>query len=272
MPAAPASRSHGGWPLALALTGLAAALLLVILLPRLLWPDEAAWGMKLTAVSSARSRRSSAAAHAPGAGGCRVGRSQRAESSTELVGEPAVRPGSTPVLADHDLAGPRAGDGHDPTGEPTAVRSDPTRPRASRARAAAPPTLRTPTTGRPPTIRVSDQIDEGCALVRGGDAKPASRCLLRAHDRKPATRACCCASPTDTSSSKNFRAPPSFYERVLARGSRHRIALLGAAQAYEAMNHRAAARVFLSAVARPGAQERVGAGLFAEEDGLGTAP
>jgi hypothetical protein len=195
---------------------------------------------------------------------------RKGESSTELVGEAGGAPRVDPVLADTTSQGLEPAT-DTTTGEPTP--SDPTHPTAGESGkssgAADPPDTNT---GRPPTIRVSDQIDEGCALVRGGDAKLGVEVLLRAHDRKPGdTRLLLCLADGHFKL-ENFQGAASFYERVLAKSSRHRIALLGAAQAYEAMNHRAAARVFYQQLLDQEPRNVSARAFFAEEDGLGKTP
>ena len=70
----------------------------------------------------------------------------------------------------------------------------------------------------------------------------------------------------------NFQGAANFYERVLAKSGRHRIALLGAAQAYESMNHRAAARVFYQQLLDQEPRNASARAFFAEEDGLAKPP
>ena len=121
-------------------------------------------------------------------------------------------------------------------------------------------------------LSVSDQIDEGCALVRGGDANLGVEVLLKAFDRKPGDMRLLLCLADGHAKNGNFQGAANFYERVLAKSGRHRIALLGAAQAYEGLSYRAAARVFYQQLQDQEPNNASARAFFAEEDALGKKP
>ena len=284
-PAAPLPmvRARGGWPLAIALTGLAAALLLVFFLPRILWPEEAGAGMGLTT------------------------RVERAQQSTRVQppGHLDPVPAGPPDLPEHpndtDPTQGVAGSSKDPEGEaggvpavdsaalsdttPLALTTSPLAatttgeplptadPTVQAAGESGDATARHPDPGdRPPVLSVSDQIDEGCALVRGGDANLGVEVLLKAFDRKPGDMRLLLCLADGHAKNGNFQGAANFYERVLAKSGRHRIALLGAAQAYEGLSYRAAARVFYQQLQDQEPNNASARAFFAEEDALGKKP
>ncbi|HEY0133138.1 MAG TPA: protein kinase [Nannocystis sp.] len=272
-PAMPESRSGSGLSLAIALTGLAAALLLVLFLPRLLWPEDATSGMELTArVEHAQQpTQVQPPLHPelvlPGPGDPRSG------SPTEAVGEASGALRVDPALTEPTSRGSEPTPVTDTTGEPIPT-ADPTNPAVSESGKSSDAVADPPdhNGARPPTIRVSEQIDEGCALVRGGDAKLGVEVLLKAHDRKPGDMRLLLCLADGHSKLENFQGAANFYERVLEKSSRHRIALLGAAQAYEAMNHRAAARVFYQQLLDQEPGNVSARAFFAEEAALARTP
>jgi len=275
------ARERGRWPLAVALTGLAAALLLVIFLPRLLWPENP--DMRL----SAQVERARTSAH--GLPSMHPDPSRPVSpvdpGRSDPVGPPDLRSGPTTevaeaggvtsrgdpaTLTDTTSAGPDppgATTGEPPIAEPTTVQ-------AAGDSGKGDTTSRHTETGadRPPEPHLADQIDEGCRLVRNGDASRGVEMLLKAHDRKPGDLRVLQCLGEGNYKLGNYPSAARFYERMLEDSGRNRIALLGAAQAYESMNHRANARVYYNLLLRQEPKNASARAFFAEEEDLATSP
>lgn len=125
----------------------------------------------------------------------------------------------------------------DPTAHPTAGSGE-----------TAPPDLQDPTKADagdvdPPrhVPSAAEQIDEGCIQVRLGDAGRGVEMLTAAHDSKPGNiRLMMCLADGYMKLGK-YESALSFYDKVLVASRRHTKALLGAAQANEALNRRTVA-------------------------------
>ena len=258
-------RQRAGWPLALALTGLAAALLLVFFVPRLLWPEDASSGMQLAAHIE-RARPSASTMH-PDRG---------RESSGEAGGtasrvDPAAPTDTITENADPSLP-PGATTGEQPTGEPPTTDAPP--PTQAAGETGKTSDARNPDSGgdRPPEPRLTDQIDEGCRLVRAGDAARGLETLLKAHDRKPGDLRVLHCLADGYYKSANYKSAANFYERMLNGNGRNRIGLLGAAQSYEALNQRVVAGIYYQRLLSQEPGNPSAKAFFAEEFRLKANP
>jgi len=264
------ARQRGDWALALALTGLAAALLLVFFVPRLLWPEDAPSGMAFAAQIE-RARPSAVTMHPEIKGHPDVVR----ESSGEAGGAtPPVDPAApTATITDDPSLPPGATTGEPPTTEEPPSTGEPTTVQAA-GETGKTTDARHPDSGgdRPSEPSLIDQIDEGCRLVRAGDARLGLETLLKAHDRKPGDLRVLHCLADGHYKSGNYQSAANFYERMLSGSGRNRIGLLGAAQSYEALNQRAAAGMYYQRLLSQEPRNPSAQAFFAEQSKLKEGP
>ena len=231
------------WRVAVAVAGVAAALLLVFLLPTVLEPDSA----RLTRMDGAGEAWVVPSAVAPSKQELekRPPSSVGPESGDEVPtgGEPpVVDPMHPPVVEPGDTttgveATPNTGPPLGATGETNTTRaSGDTKGEDTRGE-----DTKGEDTGDRPVVKVvkaSEQIAEGCHQVSVGDAEKGVAELLKAHDRAPGDMQLLLCLGDGYSKLGRYDSAAIFYERLLKRWSRHTKGLLGAAQANEGLNRR----------------------------------
>ena len=220
-----------GWRLGVALLGVAAAVLLVLLVPAMLEPDGAQLG-RVDVMPA-------------------VVPSTTTPPRRDL--EPKVVPPTGPA------SGVAADDDAQASGEPPDV--DPEQGGTTTTGAEPGPNVATaPTVGevsatqtsgetkqdkagdRPPpatkVMKAADQIAEGCQQVSRGDAEKGVAELLKAHDRVPGDMQLLLCLGDGYAKLGRYDSAAIFFDRLLDRWPRHVKGLLGAAQANEGLNRR----------------------------------
>ena len=112
---------------------------------------------------------------------------------------------------------------------------------------------------------VAAQIQEGCDEVRLGDAERGVAILRKAHDRKPRDMKLQRCIADGYAKLNQWEAAANYYERLLTEYPRQPSALLGAAQANEALNRRTAARAFYGQLLALDPKNRSALAFFADD-------
>ena len=171
--------------------------------------------------------------------------------------DPSLPPGAT--TGEQPTTGEPPTTDAPPTGEPTTIQ-------------AASETGKTSGGDRPPEPGLTDQIDEGCRLVRAGDAARGLETLLKAHDRKVGDLRVLHCLADGYYKLGNYKSAANFYERMLSGSGRNRIGLLGAAQSYEALNQRVVAGTYYQRLLSQEPRNPSARAFFAEEFQLKANP
>ena len=227
-----------GWRLGVALLGVAAAVLLVLLLPEVLAPDGAQLGrmdaMPAVVPSTSAPPRKDPEPKlvpltGPVSGAEEDDDAQASGEPSSVDADPLVLPevgGSTTTGAE---PGPNV-----PTPPPTTGEVGPTRTSGETKQD-------NPGDHPPPVTKVmkaADQIAEGCQQVSRGDAEKGVAELLKAHDRVPGDMQLLLCLGDGYSKLGRYDSAAIFFDRLLDRWPRHVKGLLGAAQANEGLNRR----------------------------------
>ncbi len=262
---APEQRA-GRWPLVLAVTGLAATLLLAFVIPGLLAGEQTAARVRLT--ERAPTPTPTAIFEPDLVDPVRTG-TAAGEEGTTVRADP-VR-GTTEVVPATELAG--ASEPADAT--TTGIDPDATAEHPGTSSQVAPLTPDKHSDTQGPAVRapsLSEQIDEGCRLVRVGDAKVGVKILLEAHERKPRDQRLMLCLADGSAKVGNYKGAANFYNRLLADNQRNWKALLGAGQAYEALNERTTASIYYTLLLKQEPGNPSALAFFAEQAALAANP
>jgi hypothetical protein len=243
-----ASLSEGrGWRLGVALAGVAAAVLVMVLLPIVIEPGEA---KRLTQADALQMPPVVPSSTAPP----RVDPAQVAPPSTPLATDDA---GDTTTAT--EMAGTTGSSG---TGEVS------TTPAVADTKADDP--------AQPVKVRASEMIAEGCQEVSLGDAGKGVAVLLKAHDRLPGDLQLLLCLGDGYAKLGRYDSAAIFYNRLLDRWPRHVRGLLGAAQANEGLNRRDRAAEYYQRLVEINPNNVSAAAFFKEQEDerqrLGKAP